>query len=106
MELMLEKVEEFACKIFAQNRSISLLPQQSAKRDQQNNILPIMTSSTRGDIDAVSAIVASQKAQILNETDWKVLHELLREDFRYRHMNKLHQVRENMMKQVNDKILC
>jgi len=105
MELLLENVDEFALKIFSPTNnnqtSNSIRLPGGGVSINNNNALKLMTSSLR-DVSLLATTPAPPMTMtsVLPDSDWLVLNETLREDFRYRHMNKLHQVRENMMKQV------
>jgi len=107
MELLLENVDEFALKIFSSTSnnqtSNSIRLPGGGVSINNNNALKLMTSSLR-DVSLLATTPAPpmtmMMTSVLPDSDWLGLNETLREDFRYRHMNKLHQVRENMMKQV------
>lgn len=118
MELLLENVDEFASKLFTLNATAAsnfrLLPIANAgakaatagATTNSDAAHRLMTSSMR-DVSNISAALglvgvaapSASVSQLLSDSDWSTLNETLREDFRYRHMNKMHQVRENMMKQ-------
>lgn len=96
VELLLEQVDEFVNRALL--RSKTKRAQQSSTAGQQPQ--QQHGGGGGGTTPAVGPPRTSAPSLPgLNERDWRELHEKLQEDARYRQLNRLHQLRDNLISQ-------